>query len=156
MKHKLTKNNFIKNNWLTIIIILFTFFIIIPVVLKFFKINEGIDETVSATDTAPAANSESAADTAPAAAVDGVGTDIFNADLYTDIDFIKQLNENNTIIPLKMPNQQLNHNLYTIYNINKDLSNNVYRKSDSVTDISNNFYDKKGNNLLNTNYDYKQ
>lgn len=43
MKNTWTINKIIKNHWLKIIIILFTCFIIIPVILKSFKINEGFD-----------------------------------------------------------------------------------------------------------------
>ena len=139
------KNNFIKNHWLKISIILFTCFIIIPVIMNVFKTSEGFDDISNNIGTT----------------LDGtnnIDTNVFNnnipyfqpnpfdIELNSKSEFITQLNQFGHDISLTESPQQINHNLNTIYKINKDLSNNVYRKSDSVKDI----YDISGNNLLNT------
>jgi len=134
------KNKFIKNNWLKICIILFTCFIIIPIILNVFKINEGIDETIVDGTTSTGTT------------IDGTNNNIpffepnpFDIELNSKSEFITQLNQFGHNIPLTESQQQINHNLNTIYKINKDLSNNVYRKSDSVKDL----YDTSGKNMLN-------
>ena len=107
------------NKWLVIIIILFISFIIIPVVLKAFKINEGFIDPLIDEDgyIVPPENVNS------------------------------QMNSN--IRSIYDAEIDLSNNLYDIYNINLDLSNNMYRKNDAKSDISHNFYDTSGNSLLN-------
>ena len=147
MKNTWVKNNFIKNHWLKISIILFTCFIIIPVIMNVFKINEGFDDISNNAGTiidGTPNNDRIISGSNQYRFRDNLNP--FDIDLNSKSEFIKQLNDFDRDLLLSNSNQQINHNLNTIYSINKDLSNNVYRKSDSAKDI----YDISGNNLLNT------
>lgn len=130
------KNNFIKNHWLKISIILFTCFIIIPVMLNVFKKHEGFDIS----------NNEIDSTTIDSTTIDDEtdNTNILNMEFNPDI--FSPLVENGTRLLMTDPRQQINRNLRHVFNINKDLSNNVYRKTDAAKDI----YDISGNNLLTT------
>jgi hypothetical protein len=151
------KHNFIKKHWLKISIILFTCFIIIPVILNIFKLYEGIDETI--VDGTNNVGTTIDGTNNVGTTIDGtnnIGPNFnnnipffepnpFDIELNSKSEFITQLNQFGHNIPLTESQQQINHNLNTIYKINKDLSNNVYRKSDSVKDL----YDTSGKNMLN-------
>ena len=102
-----------------IIIILFISFIIVPIILKLFNINEGFIDPLTYEED---------------------GTNIPPGDR------VSQLNSN--IREIYEAEIDLSNNLYDIYNINLDLSNNAYRKNDAKTDISRNLYDTSGNSLL--------
>jgi hypothetical protein len=107
------------NKWLVIIVILFIAFVIIPIILKLFKMTEDFID--------PLIDNQGNIMT-PEYAEAQMNTnlhDIYNAEI------------------------DLSNNLHNVYNINLDLSNNVYRKNDAKTDISHNFYDTSGNSLLN-------
>lgn len=107
------------NKWLTIIVILFICFIIVPILLKIFKMKEGFIDPI----------------------MDMQGIPMVPESTQS------QLNSNlRSIYDAEI---DLSNNLYDVYNINLDLSNNVYRKNDAKTDISHNFYDTSGNSLLN-------
>jgi hypothetical protein len=107
------------NKWLIIMIILFISFIIVPIFLKMFNINEGfMDPLTDAGDT-----------------------------IIPPQQPLSKFNSN--IREIYESQIDLSNNLYDIYNINLDLSDNVYRRSDSKIDISNNLYDSSGNSLLN-------
>jgi hypothetical protein len=106
------------NKWLIIMIILFISFIIVPMFLKLFNINEGfIDPLTDAVDNIIPPEQE-----------------------------ISKFNSN--IREIYESQIDLSNNLYDIYNINLDLSDNVYRRSESKIDISRNLYDSSGNSLL--------
>ena len=107
------------DKWLIIMIILFVSFIIVPLFLKLFNINEGFIDPLTYGD----------------------GSN------FPPEDRLSQLNSN--IREIYESEIDLSNNLYDIYNINLDLSNNSYRKNDAKTDISRNLYDSSGNSLLN-------
>ena len=130
-------NKFIKKHWLKLSIILFTCFIIIPVILNVFKRQEGfVDPLLNINNTPISSSSTDAQLNKNILDIYNIDTDLSN-NVYRTLQSIADMTK-------------LNTSLENIYGIDMDLSNNVYRKSDSVTDISNNFYDKTGNNLLNT------
>ena len=107
------------NKWLIIMIILFISFIILPIFLKLFNINEGFID--------------------PLIDIDGSVIPPENVN--------SQMNSN--IRSIYDSEIDLSNNLHDIYNINLDLSDNIYRKHDAKIDISHNFYDTSGNSLLN-------
>jgi len=106
------------NKWLIIMIILFISFIIVPIFLKMFNINEGFIDPLIDTQGNPMIPET------PPSQMNSNIREIYEAEL------------------------DLSNNLYDIYNINLDLSDNVYRRSDSKIDISHNLYDSSGNSLL--------
>jgi hypothetical protein len=154
------KDNFIKKNWLKISIILFICFIIIPVIMNVFKLQEGFIDPLLDSNKRPI--SASSIDTQ----LNNNLRDIYgiNKDINKSVIDIYGINKdiNKSVIDIYSMNNDINNNMYktstsitdmrkinnklnNIYNINTDLSDNVYRKSDSTKDL----YDISGNNLLN-------